>query len=145
MPVTDRQVATLRAQLAGDLEEHKRLLRQFDSKSDGRPYVVLTNAAFFEAVDRQFGKDSTSDDMIEFIADVRSRSDRVRDELDPVVSERVLLAAVADGDMTDLDPKVARNNQRILLAAMVADEQFDDAGLDDFMAKARALADSLLG
>lgn len=51
---SDLQVATLRAQLAGDFEEHKRLLAEFDEKSDARPYVTLTNAAFFEAVDRRF-------------------------------------------------------------------------------------------
>jgi hypothetical protein len=52
MAVTDLQVATLRAQLAGDLEEHKRLLAQFDENADGRPYATLTNAAFVEAADR---------------------------------------------------------------------------------------------
>ncbi len=60
MAVTDLQVAALRAQLAGDLEEHRRLLAQFDEKSDGRPYVILTNAAFIEAVDRTFTSDTTS-------------------------------------------------------------------------------------
>jgi len=39
MTVTDRRVATLRAQLAGDVEEHTRLLAQFDEALDARPYV----------------------------------------------------------------------------------------------------------
>jgi hypothetical protein len=71
MAVTDLQIATLRAQLAGDLEEHRRLLAQFDEKSDGRPYVMLTNAAFIEAVDRTFTSGTTTDDIIQFVANVR--------------------------------------------------------------------------
>jgi hypothetical protein len=145
MAVTDRQVATLRAQLAGDLEEHKRLLTHFDEKSDARPYVTLTNAAFFKAVDRRFNSDTTADDIIGFVADVRSRSENVRATLDPRVAERVLLAVVKDGDVSDLDRREARRSERILLNALIADEQLDSAGLDEFMATARKLADELLG
>ena len=144
MAVTDLQVATLRAQLAGDLEEHKRLLAQFDENADGRPYATLTNAAFVEAVDRKFSSDTTADDVIEFVGDVRSRSERVRVSLDPRLAERVLLAAVTDEDISDLDPREVRRSQRILLNALIVDEDLDGARLDEFMATARGLADRLL-
>jgi hypothetical protein len=144
MPVSDKQAATLRAQLAGDLERHKKLLDELDSHADGRAYVTLTNAAFFEAVGRKFGASGTADEVIAFVADVRTRSERVGDALDPQISERMLLAAIDGADITDLDPKKARSSQRFLLAAMVADEQFDDADLDEFIARARAMADKLL-
>jgi hypothetical protein len=145
MPVTDLQVATLRAQLAGEVEEHRRLLDQFDGKSDGRPYVTLTNAAFFEAVEHKFNGDTTADEIIEFVADVRSRSERVRASLDPRVAERVLLAAVTDADISGLDSAEVRRAQTILLNALIADEDLDSASLDAFMATARGLADRLLG
>jgi hypothetical protein len=144
MAVTDLQVATLRAQLAGDLEEHRRLLAQFDAKWDGRPYVTLTNAAFVEAVDRKFNSDTSDDDIIEFVADVRSRSEKVRLSLDPRVAERVLQAAVVDSEISDLDPAEVRRSQAILLNALIVDEGLDGAGLDEFMATARVLADRLL-
>jgi hypothetical protein len=139
MAVTDLQIATLRAQLAGDLEEHRRLLAQFDEKSDGRPYVMLTNAAFIEAVDRNFTSGTTTDDIIQFVVNVRSRSEKVRASLDPRVAERVLLAAVTDADISDLDPREVRRSQTILLNALIVDE-----GLDEFIATARGLADRLL-
>ena len=145
MPVTDLQVATLRAQLAGDVDEHRRLLAQFDGKSDGVPYVTLTNAAFFEAVEHKFNGDTTADEIIEFVADVRSRSERVRASLDPRIAERVLLAALTDADISDLDPAQVRRSQTILLNALIADEDLDRASLDTFMATARGLADRLLG
>jgi hypothetical protein len=144
MPVSDKQAATLRAQLAGDLEQHKRLLGEFDNHADGPAYVTLTNAAFFEAVDRRFGASGTPDDVTAFVADVRARSDRVGNALDPQVSERMLLAAINGGNFADLDPREARSSQRFLLAAMVADEQFDDDDLDEFIARARVIADKLL-
>jgi hypothetical protein len=54
MAVTDHQVATLRAQLAGNLDEHKRLRRQLDRAADGRAYSALVTSAFYEAVKRRF-------------------------------------------------------------------------------------------
>ena len=144
MTVTDRQVATLRAQLAGDFEEHRRLLAQFDEASDARPYVTLTNAAFFEAADRRFGGTAAADGITGFVADVRSRSEKVRAALDPRVAERVLLAVVTDADISDLDPREVRSSQTILLNALIADEGLDGAGLDGFMAAARQSADRLL-
>jgi hypothetical protein len=144
MAVTDLQIATLRAQLAGDLEEHRRLLAQFDEKSDGRPYVMLTNAAFIEAVDRNFTSGTTTDDIIQFVVNVRSRSEKVRASLDPRVAERVLLAAVTDADISDLDPREVRRSQTILLNALIVDEGLDGARLDEFIATARGLADRLL-
>ena len=144
MPVTDQQVATLRAQLAGDLEEHKRLRRQLDRTADGRAYSALVTSAFVEAVDRRFTKDTRKDDVVEFVAGVRSSSERVRDALDPRVAERLLLATIGDEDISDLDPAAVGPNRTGLLVALVADEQFDDAALDEFMASVRPAADNLL-
>jgi len=95
------QVATLRAQLAGNLEEHKRLRRQLDRTADGRAYSTLVTSAFVEAVDRRFTKDTTKNAVIEFVADVRSRTQGVRDALDPRVAERLLLATIGDEDIGD--------------------------------------------
>ena len=144
MAVTDLQVATLRAQLAGDLEEHRRLLAQFDAKWDVRPYVTLTNAAFVEAVDRKFNSGAAGGDIIQFVAGVRSRSEKVRRALDPRIAARVLQAAVKDSDVGDLDPAEVRRSQAILLNALIVDENLDGGGLDEFMATVCQLADRLL-
>ena len=72
MPVSDKQAATLCAQLAGDLEQHKRLLGELDSHAGGHAYVTLTNAAFFEGVGSMFGAAGTADDVIAFVAEVRT-------------------------------------------------------------------------
>lgn len=83
MAVTDEQVAALRALLTGDVTENLRLAAEI--RRDGRSagYSALVNAAFFEAVDRRFGKASTPASIIEYISDVRSRSDEIAEKVDP--------------------------------------------------------------
>lgn len=144
MPVTDQQAAVLRAQLAGNLAEHKRLLASLDSKADSRGYSALLTAAFYNAVDSRFTRDSTLDEVTEFVADVRARSERIRDALDPRVAERVLISAVTNGNLGDLDAEERTKTKMFLLAGIISDQHLDDAGLDEFIAKARAFADELL-
>jgi hypothetical protein len=144
MPVTDQQSAALRAQLAGDLAEHKRLLSSLGGVADGRGYSALLTAAFYNAVDSRFTRESTLNEVTGFVADVRARSEGVRDALDPRTAERVLVSAFTSDDLSDLDAEELTKTKMVLLAAIIAGQQLDDAGLDEFIAKARALADELL-
>jgi hypothetical protein len=144
MAVTDQQVATLRGQLAGQADEHKRLLRQLDWSTEGVPYAALVDAAFFKAVDRRFRQGTTTADIVEYVGDVRSRFDEAAQAIDPQTGERVILKVLGHGSAADLDPKTAFRARHFLLAALIADEQLDDAGLDEFLGEARKLADQWL-
>jgi hypothetical protein len=144
MPVTDKQAATLRAELAGDFAGYERLLAGLDSKADSRGYSALLTAAFHRAVDLRFTRDSPLDEVIEFVADVRARSEQLRDAVDPRVAERVLVAAVGGDYVSDLSAAESNKLKMILLTSLVADMHLGEAGLDEFLAKARALADELL-
>jgi hypothetical protein len=145
MVVSDQQVATLRAQLAGNAAEHVRLLRQLDGQDDGLGYSALVNAAFFEAVDHRFGRDSTPADVIGYVADVRSRFDEAAEAVDPQAGERLIRKVLVGGSTDDIDGRTSSRVKLFLLAALMADQGLDDAGLDEFMASARKLADHLLG
>jgi hypothetical protein len=144
MPVTDQQAATLHAQLAGDLTEYERLLAGLDNKADALGYSALLTAAFRNAVDRRFTRDSTLDEVTDFVAGVRARSERLRDALDPRVAERVIVTTVGGNHVRDLAPAESNKMKMVLLTALVADMHLDHAGLDEFMAKARTFADELL-
>lgn len=144
MPVTDQQIATLRAMLAGQRAEHEQLFAQFDRQADSLAYAALLNAAFFEAVDHRFGKDVKASDVVEFVADVRSRSDHAASAVDPRVAERLVRKVVSGESTDDIEAGPSIRAKLYLLAALVADEDLDGAGLDLFMAKARKLADYLL-
>lgn len=141
MGVTDAQVAALRAQLTGNPEEHKRLFAQLDPLAARTGYRALVTAAFCTAVERRFAPDGSADDVIEFVGDVRSRTGRAADEIDPRTAERLILAVYTDEPIGDLDPKASFGIQILLLAALIADAQLDDPGLDEFLAEARKLAD----
>jgi hypothetical protein len=56
MTVVDEQAAALRALLTGDAAENRRLGAEVRRDGSGAGYSALVNAAFFEAVDRRFGK-----------------------------------------------------------------------------------------
>jgi hypothetical protein len=142
MPVTADEVATLRAYLAGDFDLHDRLYEQLDRTSIETGYMALVAAGFFEAVDRRFGRGPTKiADVIAFVGDLRSRSEDLGEAIDPHVAERLIRAALGDGSVADLDDKTVGGTQFLLLAGLVADERFTDAGLDSFMTEVRNLAD----
>jgi hypothetical protein len=140
MPLTDKQVAPLRAQMAGNLEEHRRLLAQLDPAEIQNPYRQLVSAAFCVAAERRFPEGSSRSDVINFVANARSRTERFG-EVDPQVAERVILAVVGSERIGDIDPKTSFEAQMLLLAAFTADAKYDAAGLEDFLADARKLAD----
>lgn len=145
MAVTDRQAATLRAQLAGKRDAHKQMFSKLDWPTEGLAYVALMDAAFFKAVGQRFGGGgSTTDDVVNYVADVRSRLDAAADAIDPSAAERLILKVLGYGSIKDLDGTVAFRAKNFLLAALIADEQLDDPGLDEFMTQARKLADQWL-
>lgn len=140
MPVNDEQAAALRAQLAGNHEEHKRLLQQIDAAGGMHDYMGLVAAAFLEASDRRFANASLPAAVIEWVADVRSRSPEASEAIDPAAAERVILKTLGQGDISDLNGGEIRRAMRLLLPLLIADEQLDDSALDAFMASARKLA-----
>ncbi len=144
MPVTDDQVAALRALLAGDLERHRLLYARLGSDQALAGYTALVTGAFSEAVERRFGANYRPADVITFVGDVRTRSDRIAESLDPAAAERVIRAVFGDGSVRDLRDVTVVSAQIVLLGALIADERLDDAGLDAFLADARNLADRLM-
>ena len=142
MAVSAEEVATLRAYLAGNVAEYRRLHEQLDPVAARRGYAALIAAAFFEAVDRRFAQPgTTAADIAGYVANVRGRSARVGDALDPRAAERVIRHALGNGEISDLDDETVIGAQILILSALVADQQFDDAGLDQFMAQARKMAE----
>lgn len=145
MPVTDKQVATLRAQLAGRTAEHKQLLAQLDWETEGPGYAALLDASFFEATDRRFNAQSTDEDIIAYVADVRSRTEEAPEAVNPEYAERLIAKVLGrGGSIDDLDDKVGSRTKLFLLVAMTVDQQYDDAALDEFLEAARKIADHWL-
>ena len=144
MAVTDEQVATLRAQLTGDFDEHKRLLEQLDPVAARTGYIALIAAAFFEAVDRRFVRgDQIADDaeIIDFVGSVRARSDEAGEKIDPVAAERLIRHSLGRGSIADLDDETVISTQMFMLAGLVAEAQLHATDLDGFLTEAREVAE----
>jgi hypothetical protein len=113
MAVTDQQVAALRAQLAGDYDEHRRLIADLDSRHGLGGYTALVTAAFVEAADRRFGPSHRDDAAVtEFVSDVRSRFPGADKEIDQAAAERVSGKALGRGSVSDLDGTTIRSIER---------------------------------
>jgi|SRR5215211_2115827 len=141
MAVTDEQVAAMRAILMGNVDEHTRLAQQFDDNNGWEAYSTLLAAAFYEAVDRRFGKSHTLADVIQFVADARTRFDESGQDVDSRAAERLVLAVLGEGSVDDLDDSTVARTQMVLLADLVAQANLDDNGLDEFLSYSRKLAD----
>ena len=144
MPVTDDQVAALRALLSDDMDRHQQIYAGLDRIEAKKGYPALVTAAFIVAVERRFGTNSQSADIVTFVADVRARSDRLASRLDPDVSENVIQAVLGHGTVRGLDKEAVTSAKLLLLGGLIADAHLDDAGLDEFLASARKLADQLM-
>lgn len=144
MAVTDHQVAALRALLSDDMDRYQQLYRGLDRAEAKKGYPALVTAAFGIAVERRFGTSYQPADIVTFVADVRARTDRLARELDPDVAERVIQAVLGHGTVRGLDREMVTRAKLVLLAGLIADARPDDAGLDEFLASARKLADQLV-
>jgi hypothetical protein len=144
MPVTDDQVATLRALLSDDMDRYRQLFSGLDRTEAKKGYSALVTAGFVEAVERRFGPSYQGADIVEFVASVRARSDQVAAELDPDVAERVIRVVLEDAPVDDLSRNAITGAQLLLLIGLIADAQLDGQELDQFLAGARKLADQLM-
>ncbi|TDC73243.1 hypothetical protein [Actinomadura sp. 7K507] len=147
MTVTDEQVATLRAQLEGNIAEHRRLLNDLDPGEANVGYSALIAAAFIEAAERRFIKDGKTGDkfeVIDFVAQTRENDDESPNVINPQIAEGMLLSLLGKGSMVDADEETKLGHQIVLLAALVSEEQFTSTELDAFLLNARSLADELL-
>jgi hypothetical protein len=142
MPVTDDQVAVLRAYLADDMDEHRQLYARLDRETARVGYVALVTAAFIAAVSQRFAPADTTG-VVEFVADLRSRSEALAESIDPGAAER-LIRAVLDEEDTDLGGNDMGRLIIVLLAGLIADRKLSAAELDEFLAGARQLADRWL-
>ena len=144
MPVTDDQVATLRALLSDDMDRYRQLFSGLDRAEAKKGYSALVTAGFAEAVERRFGTSYQGAGIAGFVASVRARSDQVAAELDPDVAERVIRVVLEDAPAGDLSRNAITGAQLLLLIGLIADAQLDSGGLDQFLAGARKLADQLM-
>lgn len=144
MPVTDDQVSALRALLKDDIGQHREIFDQLDRSTAKKGYTALVAGAFMEAVEKRFGQSYRQADVVDFVANVRARSDRLANRIDPDIAERMIKSLYGDATVRDVSDGVVAGTQLLLLGGLVADAGMDDAQLDAFLAAARRYGDKLM-
>jgi hypothetical protein len=139
MPVTDDEVAALRAHLQGNQALQQELYERVTPA-----YSTLVAAAFLEAVNRRFGGRDSAAEVIEYVADVRARSPKLGQQIDPSAAERLIRRVLTDVDVSDISSRVKGQIYIIFLVALVSDAEYDDDQLEAFLAVARKAADDSL-
>jgi hypothetical protein len=144
VPVTDEQMAALRAHLALRPDEFKQHHETLVRNDDLAGYGELIFAAFVMAARRRFVPSWTVPDIIGFVVAARIRLREAGIDIDPRTSEALLRRALGEDVSIGLDEAAVGRAQIFLLGEMVIDEQLDDVGLDEFLERARDLADGWL-
>ncbi|MEU8802130.1 hypothetical protein [Spirillospora sp. NPDC048819] len=145
MVTIDKQLSALHALFSGRFEENRRLLSQLSSEELNVGYAAVISAAFFEITRRRFirdGKPAGDDEIIEFVAEARGRTADAVDIIDPEVAEiaiNFVLGKLPLDAYKAVDDNVGFRTKSLLVAIMVADEDFSESELDAFMAKVRGL------
>jgi len=146
MPVSDDVVATVRAYLQADKEQFQELNAALDrSREASAAYRAMIIAAFYVAVRRKFTEQSSQDEIVEYVAKVRSRGEDLPDVLDPTAAERMITSVFTDESTRDIDSRTKMAVQMFFATAIVNDEGIQGQALDEFLARARRFADDLLG
>lgn len=142
--ITDEQIEQLRARLTGD---YAHLPRIADLDKDNRvAHMILLSAAFVEAVDRRFSGKVDRSAIIQFVGDLRSRSQEFADSLDPEQTERLIRHSLGDNvSIDDVSGSDEVTTYIIVTAALVSDEKMDEAQFEEFITEVRSLADDQLG
>ena len=145
MPVTDDQVAALRAFLSDDIDLHRRLFADLDRAGAKKGCTALITAAFAEAVQRRWASCPRPADVVTFIDALRACSARVAEAVDPEIAEWLIRVVYQDVPTRGNFARAAiMSAQVLLLAGLIADARLDPADLDEFLAAARKLADQLM-
>lgn len=146
MPVTDDIVAPVRAYVQGDQEEFQRLNADLDRSRDASiAYKAMIIASFIVAVQRKFTSETPRHEIIDYVATVRARGTDLPELLDPTDAERMIASVFNDESTRDIDPRMKNNIQMFFATAIVTDEGLHGRDLENFLAKARELADGLIG
>ncbi|PYC70420.1 hypothetical protein C7C45_13655 [Micromonospora arborensis] len=136
--VTDPHAA-LRGLLAGRLRGHERRLRRF-AEADWRRYADLLAGALLVAVRRRFVAGQDRAPVIRFVASARERYDATGRDVDPVLAEALVWAALGERPPVPHDAAaiVART---VLLLGLLEDEGLTDRELDEILVAAAHAAD----
>lgn len=145
MPVTDHELATLRAQLIGQDEiARQEFSSQLAESGDLSGLGMLVYAAFVIAARRKFAPAWTRADVIGYVARVRALLSERPGLLDPVTAEDELRSALGDNVTAEHSTGARAAAWLILLLTFAASLDLDENAVQALLDEARGQADQML-
>lgn len=143
MQVTDTHMAALRALLTAD-DSYEDLVARLRDQGAEVPLGVLAGNAFTMLARRHWASGYTTADVINFVAEVRATLETSEFSIDPHAAELVLRAALTGEPVADgIDPIVRGTVQMLLLGILAAEQDFDEADLNQFLVQVRELSEQI--
>ena len=144
MPVSDLEVAMLRAHIAGDDEEAQRAFgQQVTAPGDMGGLAWLVHAAFVIAARRKFAPTWNKAKVIRYVGQVRALLSERPGLLDPRVAEDELASALGAQAPASHEIGAVATARLFLLDALIASLDLDDEGIDALLGEARMSADQM--
>ncbi|AVT32263.1 hypothetical protein C6361_25540 [Plantactinospora sp. BC1] len=139
MTIKPELAAYVRTLVRGDNEANERIEAQLDGEGwDGFPRFLA--ALFFLAVDRRFGEDATSAEVIRFVADLRAGLADDAPAIDAQDAEALIKANIDPDADYDIEPSSIGKIQAAVTYKVLTDEQLTDEELDSFLTEATEIA-----
>ncbi|MDG4840575.1 hypothetical protein O7631_28960 [Micromonospora sp. WMMD967] len=132
--------AALQGLLTGRLRGHERRLRRFTER-DWRRYGDLLAGALLVAVRRRFVAGQDRAPVIRFVASARERYDAGGCDVDPVLAEALVWAALGERQPVP-DSAAAVVARTVLLLGLLEDEGLTDSERDEILAAAAQAVDA---
>ncbi|MFF0719428.1 hypothetical protein [Micromonospora sp. NPDC003816] len=129
----------IRTMIRGDHEANDRVEARLDEIGwDGFP--TLLGAVFYFAVNRRFDEQTSTGEIVRFVADMRAGTPPGTPEIDANAAETLIRAAVNPDVETAIDPQMAGRIQGLVILRILGDGAIGDDDLDELLAEAAALA-----
>jgi hypothetical protein len=141
--VTDEQATTLRTFLAFD-PLYERLTRELAASGRWQGFGELVYSAFAVATRRRFAPAWTSAQIVRFTAHVQNDLRPYGVDLDAEATEILIRQALGERVTSSYDDTTYAQAMLYVLGELMSREHLDAAGLDAFLAEARALANARL-
>lgn len=130
----------IRQLVRGDHKGYAERCEQLDEKG-WEGFGLVAGAAFYKATTRRFDGSYNATDVIRFVADFRADVADTGFDVDPLVAERLIQAALTDDAklIEDLSPGVIVEAEMLMLWKLLG--PLSESELTLFFAEADALAD----
>lgn len=145
MPVTESQMAAMRAYLEDDFERHKEIFNDLALILRQNEFPVLVSAAFNTALEKALSPSITEAQISTLVAQIREGYFKDPEALNPAIAEKLIRFWAGDDEALDgIDPVESVKTQYLLIRPLVHEAGIPDSGLDTYLNEVEALANDWL-